>query len=54
MKKTYVAGSLMLVMALMMAGCGGGDKKPDALSQAPAKLKPKSSPKQKAARLQLT
>ena len=30
MKKTYVAGSLMLVMALMMAGCGGGDKKPDA------------------------
>ena len=30
MKKTYVAGSLMLVMALMMAGCGGGDKKADA------------------------
>ena len=31
MKKTYVAGSLMLVMALMMAGCGGGDKKAERL-----------------------
>ena len=29
MKKTYVAGSLMLVMALMMAGCGGGKKYPN-------------------------
>ena len=39
MKKTYVAGSLMLVMALMMAGCGGGDKKPDA----PKKDAPKAA-----------
>ena len=39
MAKTYVAGSLMLVMALMMAGCGGGDKKPDA----PKKDAPKAA-----------
>ncbi|MBQ3365139.1 MAG: ABC transporter substrate-binding protein [Acidaminococcaceae bacterium] len=39
MKKTYVAGSLMLVMALMMAGCGGGDKKADA----PKKDAPKAA-----------
>ena len=39
MKKTYVAGSLMLVMALMMAGCGGGDKKTDA----PKKDAPKAA-----------
>lgn len=39
MKKTCVAGSLMLVMALMMAGCGGGDKKPDA----PKKDAPKAA-----------
>ena len=39
MKKTYVAGSLMLVMALMMAGCGGGDKKADA----PKKDEPKAA-----------
>ena len=39
MKKSYVAGSLMLVMALMMAGCGGGDKKADA----PKKDAPKAA-----------
>ena len=39
MKKSYVAGSLMLVMALMMAGCGGGDKK----AEAPKKDAPKAA-----------
>jgi len=39
MKKSYVAGSLMLVMALMMAGCGGGDKK----AETPKKDAPKAA-----------
>ncbi len=41
MKKTYVAaGSLMLAMAVLMAGCGGGDKK---AADAPKKDAPKAA-----------